>query len=618
MSEAYDSIWRRWRFTPWRDILRGRITGRLDRKRIIAQSGLPAPAVDCIHNVVKRTRLWRLEKSQVAQELIAHFADGLEAGHSADELLESFGDPRQAARLIRRAKIRLRPLPWHVIKWTRRALAVVLLLYAGLAAMYFMQSPRVTTDYLPVLNRVASSLEEDERAWPLYAQALLGLGVDRFRDEIDRASRPGDEHWDELVAYMQAHHEDIELIREASQRPGLGYVMGFQWDEWMHRLRPDEGEQMRVREQDKLLDKLLYVVPLPTVSLLHRIARLLAADAHLATLNGEPDRAYDDIVAMFAIAEHARETPLLINGLVCVHIHTLAYRLTSDLLQEHPEVFTNDQLRDLAHRIGRINGRNLITFEGERASFYDVVQRIFSDDGHGDGYLTSVGFQNLKSMRDFARQDRGTLGDLSDYLQVAARPAASRFTMASRREVVVMHDHIMDTMEREFHIPMREQPTSTAYAGFDNWSEFDRHAYMPLTIFMPALSRPLRVRIERYEGTQDGVLIGIALQRYHREHGRWPDTLDELSPALLPQVPVDRITGGPLHYRIVDDRPMVYSVGVDLDDDGGRMVHVGNEGPGLPLGEPRNEHTAQWLTDEQRETQTPPDGDWLLWPIVPE
>ena len=57
---------------------------------------------------------------------------------------------------------------------------------------------------------------------------------------------------------------------------------------------------------------------------------------------------------------------------------------------------------------------------------------------------------------------------------------------------------------------------------------------------------------------------------FHRKHNKWPATLGELSPQYLPQLPVDPITGRALHYKVDNDRPLVYSVGADGDDDGGR------------------------------------------------
>ncbi len=52
--------------TPMRDLVRGRITGRLDSKGVIGSCGLPDAASQCVRRVVKVTGLWRIEKFQVA------------------------------------------------------------------------------------------------------------------------------------------------------------------------------------------------------------------------------------------------------------------------------------------------------------------------------------------------------------------------------------------------------------------------------------------------------------------------------------------------------------------------------------------------------------------------
>src|SRR5829696_54955 len=102
MSEA-STLFHRIRHTPMRDAIRARFTGRLDwmsRVTRVNESDLPVPAKNVIVRVVKRTRLWSLEKVDVANELIAHFSDGIAGGASVDELINRFGDERQAARLI--------------------------------------------------------------------------------------------------------------------------------------------------------------------------------------------------------------------------------------------------------------------------------------------------------------------------------------------------------------------------------------------------------------------------------------------------------------------------------------------------------------------------------------
>ena len=94
MSDHFDTAMALLFRTPMRDLLRGRITGRLDIDRQLDESGLSGLAAGKVRNVVKRTRLWRREKIEVTYELIAHFLDGIEAGTPIDELIENFGDEK--------------------------------------------------------------------------------------------------------------------------------------------------------------------------------------------------------------------------------------------------------------------------------------------------------------------------------------------------------------------------------------------------------------------------------------------------------------------------------------------------------------------------------------------
>jgi hypothetical protein len=65
----------------------------------------------------------------------------------------------------------------------------------------------------------------------------------------------------------------------------------------------------------------------------------------------------------------------------------------------------------------------------------------------------------------------------------------------------------------------------------------------------------------------------VAIERYRLAHaGAPPARLDELVPALLPNVPVDPFSGRPVQYKRLGDRYIVYSVGTNQKDDGGLQL----------------------------------------------
>ncbi len=71
---------------------------------LLASSGLPAKLKKRIFAIVSRLSLDSENKLDVAEELIAHFKDGLSAGKSSEELLEVFGNEQVTTTLIARTR----------------------------------------------------------------------------------------------------------------------------------------------------------------------------------------------------------------------------------------------------------------------------------------------------------------------------------------------------------------------------------------------------------------------------------------------------------------------------------------------------------------------------------
>jgi hypothetical protein len=70
------------------------------------------------------------------------------------------------------------------------------------------------------------------------------------------------------------------------------------------------------------------------------------------------------------------------------------------------------------------------------------------------------------------------------------------------------------------------------------------------------------------------LICDLAIRAYSLEHGRNPAKLTDLVPDYLPEVPKDPFGSGQILYRLAPNGYLLYSVGVDGLDDGGR-----NSGP---------------------------------------
>ncbi len=93
----------------------------------------------------------------------------------------------------------------------------------------------------------------------------------------------------------------------------------------------------------------------------------------------------------------------------------------------------------------------------------------------------------------------------------------------------------------------------------------------------------------------DQTMIACALERYRLAEGKYPETLESLSPRFSDSTPLDVCTGRPLYYRLLGDgRFILYGVGWNETDDGG-VIAMKPDG-----------------------TDTDPDqGDWV-WPPYPQ
>ena len=592
-------------------------------REVIDAADLPAAQRDLVRATVSRTRLWKREKWTVAEELIAHFHDANEAraaalGDPPPPAEATFGDPALTARLIRRAKQRNRSLIWHTWKWSRRALGVFLLLYALLTIRFFWGKPEVKVDYLARLNAPILAVPEEHRAWPLYREAMLGLGLKQGQDPIPLTTflpgeetsvrQPGQDHWPELAHALRDHADEIALLREAAARPAMGLPLSFG-------VRPEDVELFaeaplqpgETPHHPRSQMQTLLEVLLPQLGAMRFAAQVLAADAFRSAEVAEAELALGNIEAILGMADHAVEQPYMINGLVGLSINEAAFRVAGQLLAAYPELWDAGHLTRLSHRVATSEAARLMGFEGERALFYDLIQKIYTDDGHGDGQLTDEGLRMLEflfSTQGIGIQNESALSVLSNHVVLGLVGPATMAAAASRHDLVSLYDELMDSTEKQLTAPLWEVQTTRVHMEIDrlNQHPLQRLRYSLVTALLPGIDAGRRTVLIN-NGHRDGLLVAISLELYRREHGGYPDPaagLEVLVPRYLPEVPLGIGSGQPLRWTLRDGAVVVYDVGGDGDDDGGRAVD--EYGQRLRNGTLQQGHEAV-------------DGDWVAYPI---
>jgi hypothetical protein len=631
MNRPAAPLLRRLRYTPLQDVLRFRLTGRLDWHGSIAASSLPQEVQDLIVRVVRRTRLGRTEKGAVASELIAHFHDGLACGEPPAALVARFGDASTAASLIRRAKIRNRSMARHALSALRWSAAGLVVAYAVSAVVFMMGRPSPKVDYVALINRQATEGAEADRAWPVYRTALGSAyratdadgSINRQRmaayrdrrtsaesiDPID--ARPGDAKWPAAKQLAQRRAPTAALLRHAAAKPILGFRLGHRGDAFDADFYPN----IAPAPQTSTVHELLRSVYLPYLNDLRHAANLLALDAAVAADAGDADRLAADIHALLGVARHVHQGGTLIDHLVSIGIAETALRELEATLVHAPALLRDAQLRGFAHEIGRARtADDLISFAGERMMFHDIVQHLYTDNGAGDGRITPQGLKLLASLAVIGIPDPAKLGhDSETSFAYAVAPAALPF-IASRKEIGDEYDRLMSLSEANLARPLRDADWRTVEEAIESMrgSAVQFVRLLPTSVLFPALARANWVA-ERSLARREAIATAIALELYRRRNnGAYPRELGDLVPDLLPTAPLDRIDGSPLRYRLIDGRPLLYSVGVDRDDDGGRSFVDARSG------ETRPNEAAQWESVRVFEKHnTPVDADWVLYPIEP-
>jgi hypothetical protein len=131
------------------------------------------------------------------------------------------------------------------------------------------------------------------------------------------------------------------------------------------------------------------------------------------------------------------------------------------------------------------------------------------------------------------------------------------------------HPGVLEYLSRRLavaQLPPAAQPAALAQLGQDSHAE-------PTfgTLLGESRSRRLTLYFQHGQVRLHCAAAAAAAARYRERHGRWPESLAALVPEYLAQVPSDPFAEAPLIYRRLADGMVIYSVGRDGRDSGGKI-----------------------------------------------
>jgi hypothetical protein len=265
---------------------------------------------------------------------------------------------------------------------------------------------------------------------------------------------------------------------------------------------------------------------------------------------GQSQAALEDAKLFLRVIDSLRDQPYLISHLVRIAMMAIALQPVYEGLAQHR--WDDAQLSELEAALAKEDflADYKTAMRGERMCGIDALERM----------------RLTREEKSSEPEDHGRIVTNSLRLMPSAFFYQNELACARGMERWILP--LADETNR-IVFPAAVQRTSVAIANeLKHYSPYKVLSVMSL----PAVSRSV-MKFAWDQGGCDLARVACALERFRLAHGNYPETLDALPPQFIEKLPHDIINGQPLHYRRTEDGKFVlYSVGWDEKDDGGKIV----------------------------------------------
>lgn len=299
--------------------------------------------------------------------------------------------------------------------------------------------------------------------------------------------------------------------------------------------------------------------------------RTLSSRAKLYSGEGRHDDAVGDLLAILMLSKHLSAEPTLIERTVANAIENVAFHNVHRLVTS-PGI-SESTLRRLLAELDRIGPREPILPGALKA------ERLI-----GLGYTIDY---SLHGIEEEVEPDDELLGDYVSPMS-RVRGIANRFSIDWNAVLIEINQHY-DQVEAALRLPTRSQVEASllaaeqrhveAEATLTNQWDYLKHGVTPQSrgrLVACACLLNLSGGYGSYLAMDDRNRVQRGLARLHlalaihrAQHGGYPDTLDQLVPNAIAELPTDPINTKPYAYRMIKGGFLLYSLGPNGIDDGG-------------------------------------------------
>jgi hypothetical protein len=379
----------------------------------------------------------------------------------------------------------------------------------------------------------------EQNAAPLYLEAakLLQPHEDKYPSPMAKADKDGVQwqpsnrlaygyvNWTNpgtvkaLSAMVKSDEESLQLLYQATARPGCRFDL--KWS---------EGINLR----------------LPHLSRLRAMSRFCAVATAVAAVEGKAELTGQRLHANVAVACHASQEPMLTSQMTAYAIVAITERSAEFALSR--VVVPEPQARAILSQVTGLDltSSTVLGLRAHRAMDIDLYDMVRRHD------------------RSAIQMLRTIIEEPVDMALVLASPYVPGLLIADELAYLQLAERSLAIAT----LPWAEAKRETQTLG--RWGK-EHLKYAPIARNMGiAWYRPSQRRFECQANLN--LLCGsLGLALYKQRTGQFPQSLDALAQINWP-VPQDPFTDAPMKYKLQGDRYLLYSVGPDSDDDGGRPL----------------------------------------------
>ena len=344
--------------------------------------------------------------------------------------------------------------------------------------------------------------------------------------------------------WLEVNEKPLALLMEASRRP---------------------------KRYDPMLGKTVIMSLLPAAQGHRDVARALVARAMLRVHEGKVDEAWEDLLACHRLGRLVGQGATLIDILVGITLDGMACAGDQTLLQ-HARL-TAAQAAKMQDDLSRLPSMPKLADKmelGERFMGLDIVSMVAREGPASLWKLTDVEpggmAETLVDSVHAAALDWDIMLRMLNSWYDRMADAASQPTRSERQEAMDRIDKDLRKLQNtakdwmSLGLSMLANPRKVISERFGETF---------VVLFLPALSACTNAE-DRSAMQFELTKLAFTLAAYRADHGSYPAKLDDLKPKYISEVPKDIFNDAALHYQREGDGYVLYSVGINRKDDGGK------------------------------------------------